>query len=400
MKSVICQLSILVLGVLFTGTTCKADNSNFRISEPASYFGLHQEFDVVVRGQTPQTFDYGPGVGSPQVAPFDPNVGSYPGGGEIYGGQPIQPGYDPFMTSPYAGAMGDPYAGQFGYGVVGPQPVRLGWTTHYDFAWIGSAGLETGTAQGKLNMFEYALRWDYVTQAPTGWTWKFSPEFDYTEMNFKGIETSPLAAAVANPAQRPMIADNYYRFAYRFETTSPQMGMMSWRLGFTPAIASDFQRNINSQAWNFDADITALTRISPNMMLVLGALYWDRAEDHILPHVGVVWTPNEFWEIRATYPKARADVFIGTPFGIATWLYAGAEYDIQSWQAGEISGASPQLQTEEWRTFAGLRWETACWQSYLDFGYVFDREYSVHGMSTVAPLDPGEAFMIRYGINF
>ncbi|TWT62122.1 hypothetical protein [Rubinisphaera italica] len=367
-------------------------------------FGLHPEFDLVIRGQSPQTYDLGPGTQT-QIAPqFDPNMGSYPNSGQIYGGQPVPQGYDPFMASPYAGATGDPMAGQFGYGVVGPQPVRLGWSTHFDFAWLGEADLQQGPVagqQGSLTQYEYNFRFDNITMAPNGWTWKQSPEINYTEMNFKNIEASQLAdPVVAPPAGVPVaIADNYYRLGYRLETTSPQYGLASWRLGFTPSINSDFERQLNSKAWNFDADVTSYIRTSPNLMFVAGVLYWDRAEDIILPNAGVVWNPNEFWEIRATFPKSRAEVFVGTPFGLATWMYMGAEYDVQSWQAGEISG-NAQLQTEEWRAFAGFRWESCAWESYLDFGYAFDREYSVHGLSSVVPLDPGETFMIRYGMSY
>ncbi|MCG6155467.1 hypothetical protein [Rubinisphaera margarita] len=345
------------------------------------------------------------------MAPFDPNAagGAY-GGGGVYGGggmdpygQPqAMPGYDPFMASPYAGAGGDPFAGPQGYGVVGPQPVRFGWTTHYDFAYISNADLQDDPANpggpGDVTVYEYNIRFDNVVQSPTGWIWKHSPELNFTQIDFNNIEETRLPVATQNGLAR--ISDNYYRIGYRFETTSPQYGPVSYRFGFTPAVATDFQRQLNSQAWNFDADATAYFRTSPNLMWVAGVLYWDRAEDHILPNAGVVWNPNEFWEIRATFPKSRAEVFIGTPMGVATWLYAGAEYDIQSWQAGEIDGTDPQLQIEEWRAFAGLRWEACTWESYLDFGYAFDRKWSVHGLSSVAPLHPDDAFMIRAGIEF
>jgi len=363
-----------------------------------SHFRMHPEFEQVIRGQTPQTFDLGPGSQQQQVAPFDPNLQSQPGA-NIYGGsQPAPLGYDPFNPQP--GGAAAPYGAPQSYGVVGPQPIKYGRTTRFDFVYIDDADLQAGPAgvQGDLNVFEYSLQVDNVNQAFNGWTIKHSPQFKYSQYDYTNIEASRLPLATANGTAD--ISDNYYQIGYRFETTSPQVGPASYRFGVTPTLATDFEQNLNSSAWNFDVDITGLYRVSPTLMLVAGVLYWERAEDHILPTGGVVWTPNQFWEIRATYPKARADVFIGTPFGVATWLYAGAEYQIDSWQAGEISGQRPQLQVEEWRTFTGIRWDHCSWQSYVDFGYVFDREHSVHGLSTVVPLDPGEAFMIRAGLTY
>ncbi len=346
------------------------------------YFQLHSEFDAVIRGQSPQTFQGGgqPGFYDPNAAGLPPSAPVYGGGmgGDPYGG-PAPLGYDPFTSSPYAAEqLGNPY----GHGVVGPQPVRFGWTTHWDFGFISDASMGTG---GSVSMFEVDWKMDYVTQGFQGWTWKLSPEFNFTNFNF----------------QRPSfagLADNYYRFAYRFETTSPQQGPFSWRVGFTPAIATDLQSNLNSGGWNFDGDLTLFYRVDPRFLWVIGATYWDRADDFVLPNAGLVWTPNEFWEIRAVFPKPRADVFIGTPWGVPMWLYAGAEYDVQSWQSGELP-ASGQLQLEEWRAFAGARWESGYWESYLDFGYAFERKLNVDYGPT-SDLAPRDAFMMRLGFQY
>ena len=344
------------------------------------YFRLHPEFEAVIRGQSPQTFQ---GEGQPGF--YDPNA-TIPPSAPVYGGGAATPyggpaplGYDPFTSSPYAAEpLGNPY----GFGVVGPQPVRFGWTTHWDSVFISDASMGPG---GSVSMFEVDWKMDYVTQGLRGWTWKLSPEFNFTNFNF----------------QQPSfigLADNYYRFAYRFETTSPQQGPFSWRLGFTPAIATDFQSDLNAGGWNFDADVTMFYRVDPRFLWVLGVSYWDRADDFVLPNAGLVWTPNEFWEIRAVFPKPRADLFVGTPWGIPMWLYAGAEYDVQSWQSGELP-ASGQIQLKEWRAFAGARWESGYWESYLDFGYAFERSLNVDYGPT-SDLSPGDAFMIRAGFQY
>ena len=353
-------------------------NEDFLSDDYQPIYQLGSHFDTVIRGQNPQTFAPGvqPGFYDPN-APVAPPI--YGGAGNLYGG-PAPLGHDPFTSSPYASEplLGNPY----GHGVVGPQPVRFGWTNHFDAGIISKAGLNNG---GAVSVFELDWRMDYVKQAGSGWIWSLSPEFNYTNFNFR----SPPA---------PNLADNYYRFGYRFQATSPSKGPVSWRLGFTPAIATDLQSTLNSGGWNFDADATLLYRATPQYLWVLGVSYWDRAEDFVLPNAGLVWTPNQFWEIRALFPKSRAEVFVGSPRGVPMWLYAGAEYDVQSWQSGELP-ASGQLQTEEWRAFTGARWESGCIQSYIDVGYVLDRKYKLD----YGPTDnmaPKDAFTLRLGVKY
>ncbi|MBL4884600.1 MAG: hypothetical protein JKY95_08715 [Planctomycetaceae bacterium] len=360
--------------------TASGQTNQVKPSEYQPIYQLNSGFDAVIRGQNPQTFDVAPGGAQPGF--YDPNAPVAPpyGGGlsTPYGG-PAPLGHDPFTSSPYAAEpLGNPY----GHGVVGPQPVRFGWSTQWDSAFISKASMGTG---GSVMVSEMDWRMDYVTQGSQGSTWKLSPEFNYTNLNFR----APLI---------PTLKDNYYRFAYRMETTSSQQGPLSWRLGFTPAIVTDMQSSLNSGGWNFDADATLYYRSDPRFLWVGGVSYWDRASDFILPNAGVVWTPNQFWEVRAVFPKPRVDVFIGSPMGIPTWLYAGAEYDVKSWQSGELP-ARGQIQMEEWRAFAGARWESGYWQANMDFGYAFNRKYNLdYGITS--DLAPDDAFMMRYGFRY
>ncbi len=380
---------------------------DFTVYEPSPIF------EAVIRGQSPQTFGspdqqwmpqgqmmqndpyFGgggmqqPGMGQPGMG--QPGMGQ-PGMGQqdmmqpgMQFGQP-QPGYDPFMSSPYSGLQPDPFGTM--YDINGPQPARLGWTNRWDFLYQPSSGLADG---GTVTV--YGANWaaDYMFQGANGWLWTLTPEVNYRMYNFSGS---------GNPIIQPGIADNYYRFAHRFQATSPSAGPFSYRLGFTPAVATDMQSHLNSQAWQFDADATMFYRSSPQWMWVAGVMYWDRARDMIIPHAGAVWNPNQFWEIRAVFPNPRVDVFVGTPFGLATWLYAGAEYHVEAFHAGEIQATKPVLQVEEWRAFAGVRWEGCRFSSYVDFGYAFDRKWNVHSGFGTSDLAPNDAFMIRYGVRY
>ena len=85
-------------------------------------------------------------------------------------------------------------------------------------------------------------------------------------------------------------------------------------------------------------------RASPQLMIALGAAYWKRVDDIVLPYAGVVWTPNDYWEFRLMFPKSRISYFLGNWWGAATWVYGGVEYNVEAYQ---IDLTSPGGQADD-----------------------------------------------------
>ncbi len=328
---------------------------------------------LVLRGQAPVYDESGAGAA---VAP--PTTTYVPPG-------PVSPYGDPFLggapaVDPYGHAV-DP---NLGYGTVGPQPYRFGWTSRYDVGWIPSEGSD----QGDFEVFEVNTAWRYTTGYPSGgagWIFSWTPEFNYRGWQGPGGVDLP---------------GSVYRFASDFELSTPASNPFSVQLGFTPAIASDLQQSLGSDAYQFDGRAVGFIRASPELMIALGVTVLDRVDEHILPYAGIVWTPNPYWEFRLLYPKSRISLFLGDFGGTSAWLYTGVEYNIEAYaiDLASPSGKNEQIEIADYRWTVGLRTESFGVTSFIEGGYVFAREvefkYGTPGFGI------NEGFMLRGGLRF
>jgi hypothetical protein len=309
------------------------------------------------------------------------------------------PGFDPFQAQQGTimapgGAYGqqiDPYSGQMMNpnvsGLNGAQPYRFGWTNRWNFNYIFGADVNdkaTGTNNGELKVFELDWMLDYVTQGPSGWVWTWTPEFNYRELQGPGFPDMP---------------PNLYRFGSAFRLDSPEVGPWHFQASFTPAIATDFQSSIKSDAFQFDGLLALYYRASPQWLFAVGAMYWDRVDDIVLPYGGLIWTPNQFVEMRLIFPRPRIDIFLGAPNGHAIWLYAGGEYHVESYaMVVDSTAVRDQVQSTDWRAFAGLRKDNGWLASFVEGGYVFNREYEFKQSTPAFDVDDG--FFVRAGLRY
>jgi hypothetical protein len=345
-----------------------------------TYFNANSylsSFDTEARGQNPgqSTFEddstsnglsgqtFAPGTAS--GAPYDPLTGEPPAGDTSFMGVP-----------------------GLSFGAVGPQPYRFGWTSRYDVGFLPEEGVSGGGASGKFGVLEVNAALRYTAGAPAGFS---NLIFSWTpEMNFRSW-TGP-----TNPGLPPDV----YRFASDFELATPGNYPVSMQIGFTPAFVTDFSANPSSDAINYDARGVVFLRASPQLMVALGAAYWHRVDDILIPYAGVVWTPNDYWEFRLMFPKSRISYFLGNWWGAATWLYGGVEYNVEAYQIDLTSpaGSPEKIQISDYRALFGLRSESGGVTGFIEGGWVFDRQVNfLHG---TPGFDINTGFIGRIGLRF
>ncbi len=404
---------------LLAVTTFNADNSAYAAPQSARGDQQHvtiypqiEDFELAIRGQSADPFFSQPSSGSAAGGytpppTFQPSAGLdvSPTAYQNFSG-PASPGfpssgmdsfyssptYDPFTNanplataSPY-GAYGGAPMGV--YGLNGPQPYRFGWTDRMSIGYIfdGDTTSDNGTDTGSLAVLEVDIIKDYVTQNSNGYIWKFTPEFNYREFTGPGS---------------PNLPPNVFRLAGGIEMTTPKHGPWSLSLGFKPQIASDFRENLNSDAWMFDANATLYFQQSPELTWVLGAFYWDRVDQIILPHAGVIWTPSQYWEWRLIFPNPRVDVFVGNWFNAPTWFYVGGEYHVESYQVTiDPTDYQDQIQMSDWRGYVGLRSDNGYVASFMEVGIAFEREASFRRDDVTLGFSTDPALFLRGGLRF
>ena len=338
---------------------------------------------VVVRGQSSDPFYSSdpflqlPPGGSPaplpqggypqgQITPV-PAAPNYPGG---YG-----PTAAPGMPAP-------------GYGVNGAQPYRFGWQEAIDFALTSASSTDPNVGNFTWNEGNFEKQW--VGQGPRGNILTISPQW-----NLRWIE---------GPTGPPGLAGDFHRLGLGFKLGTPVNPTgVSYEVGFNPAIASDFNESLTSAAWQFDGHVAAFIRRRPDLMYVLGVAYWDRVDDIFIPYAGVVWTPNDIFEVQLLFPKAKLELFLGTPYGVPTWTYLSGEYHVESYEVsyeapGPASPSQSGMQISDYRIMGGVRFETGSVETFGELGVVFEREVEFERGGP--DFDPDTALMGRLGIKF
>lgn len=373
--------SILCLLVLATAP----NNALPRTAAAPSPFATALQFDaapgrlpepIAIRGQTP-TYDEDPtratdfSQGGAYV-PTDP--------GAFQQTPPYQS--DPFMGVPPGGGGYDPNSDPNTFGIYGPQPYHYGWSSYYSAGWLPSESTQ-GVA-GKFEVLEVDAALRHVSPLPSGLIFAFSPLASYRSWQGPG--------GVALPA-------NVYRLGADFELTAAGASPWSAQLGFTPQVVSDFDSSLNSDAYSFDARGILYYRASPQWLFAFGAGFWDRVKDRVIPYAGVVWTPDDRWEFRLLFPKSRISYFLGDFNGRAMWFYGSAEFNSEAYQVTiEDTGIRDRVELSDYRLLLGIRSERGGVSTFIEGGWVLDRQVNFKGPTT--DFDVSDGWLLRGGIRF
>ena len=317
---------------------------------------------------------------------------------------PIMQGGPQWSGSQSADPLAEPPLGSQ-FGATGPQPFRLGWQSKFDLGYLPSETAQNAAGNfGEFGVFEFNGEMRHTMPLPNKWIWSFAPQ-----LNIRSWQ-GPHAADVVNPVPPPQLLSDsldlpgdVYRGGLDLSLTSPTMGAFTTELGFTPSIGTDLERSPGTNSWMFDARGAVFFRSNPQWLWMLGALYWDRVEDRVLPYGGFVFTPNDRLEIRAVFPNPQISWFVGTPFGVPYWVYVAGEYHIEAYEiqvdnANGTAKVRDQIQLQDWRFVLGLRSETNGMSSFLEGGWVLDRKATLR--NAASDFDIHDGFIVRAGLKF
>jgi len=345
----------------------------------------------VVRAQSPQPG--GPLVGPPQgVSSYYPPV--YPvqsSSGTDPFASPATPAYPAPLQDPFSAGGIQPYVAPgmqgnyYTLGINGPQPQRYGWRDKLDFTFLPSEG----TSSPNVGSFEsFGIDAEMLHTKPIwgNWTFGIGPQFGYRSWQGPSSPASDLPGGV-------------YRLGLDLLLRTPTVGNWTIELGFDPSIATDFNSSINRDAFLLDGHIVGFWQWTPKFTVALGAFYWDRVDSIVLPYAGIIWNPNDIWEFQLVFPKPRVTAFLGTPWGIPTWVYGGVEYHVEAYgvKPGDFTD-STRVQMADWRALGGIRWETGRLTSFLEAGYIFDRKVDYKSIGTDFNINSG--FIGRVGFRY
>ena len=294
------------------------------------------------------------------------------------------PPVTPYLMTPPPTAA--PEAGT--WGTQGPQPYRLGYTLWGDMGWLPGRPTNLTGDSSKFEVFEANL--GLLHTVPTWWSpWLFSLEHQFGYRSWQGPTQVDLPGGV-------------YRLGWdiKFETPlNSEYRPFAISLAFNPSINSDFTQSLGRQSINFDGRGILFWQADPRLLVALGAGFWDRVHDRVVPYAGVVWLPDDRWEFRLMWPQSRIQWYAGNVMGEDVWLYASAEYHVESYQIGTMSAMAlkDQVELSDYRAVLGIRKSNRWASGFIEGGWVFGRKVELR---TAEDFSVSSGFIGRIGLKF
>jgi hypothetical protein len=274
----------------------------------------------------------------------------------------------------------DPFSRQFKYGRNRPQPYKFGWYSYDDLTYIpyGSTSLN-----GRFSSFEWngSVRFS----KPLGNKYVFAVTPTWNTKWWSG----PVGESF------PIHAD---QFESDFQLSSARASPWNWQLGLTPQLNADFNRTINSNAAIFDARGVMFYQASPKLQLAVGAAAWDRIHEQIIPYGGLVWNPDDAWEVRLLFPKSRVSRYWGMIGQTNIWTYVSAEYESQAYQVDVVRRVSERMQMTDDQLLFGLNAQRRSVTIFTETGAMLHRRAMFSGPSTNFSIH--DAVVARIGLQY
>ncbi len=374
----------------------------FRRAEPSGLFEVTALRSTVIRGQSPalRVAD-GMRDEEPIRQSFPPTF-SQPASPAPVNLQPATPTYSapyeepqpnqpaPVLTMPTPQPyMTAPPPGVSTWGTNGSQPYRLGYSLWADIAWLPGRPTNLLLDDNDFSVIEANIGLNHTI--PTWWSpWLFSLEHQFNYRSWSG----PMLDLPAN----------VYRLGWDMRLETPlnsQFAPFAMTLAFNPSINTDFDQNPDREAINFDGRGVLFWQADPHLMFAVGAGFWDRVQDRVIPYVGFVWLPDDRWEFRIMWPQGRIQYYCGNHMGEDVWLYVSSEYHIESYQVATTSvpAGKDQIELEDYRVMIGMRKSNPIMSGFIEGGWVFGRKVDFRSDS-INDFSISSGFIGRIGVKF
>jgi len=174
----------------------------------------------------------------------------------------------------------------------------------------------------------------------------------------------------------------------------------SLSFGITPSINTDFDGDVWGDGFQLDGRGIFLMQLDQYWTIGLGAMYWDRVNDQILPWAGLIYR-DDYWEWQLMYPEAKVSLFLGNEAYWSKWLYVRAEYHVEAYGINRTYAgvqADDQIEIADYRVLLGLKMDAGLYSWFFEGGYVFDRQVEFSGGVPGYDLDSG--FIGQIGLRY
>jgi hypothetical protein len=318
-----------------------------------------------------------------------PPMGMGPPGGPPMGMVPPGGIVAPGMQSGFPYSAQTPDVTMVPTTTAGPLPERYGWVQRYEMGVMPFSQVKDGG--DRFGEWAFDLGWKYVAPLyPIPATFSFEQQYDLR------LLTGPSSAPGTYPANLP---GSLNRIGWDFELKTNTPGPLNVVVAFNPSIDSDFQKSLTGDAFNWDGRAAFLYSPTRELTYVLGAVFWDRLHERVLPWAGMIYRPNQNFQFDLTFPQARVSMFLWDEWGFKTTLYARLEYHSEAYQIwNPVVGDRDRVELTDWRAMIGFNKDRGDVAYFFEGGWIFGRHIDYDVSPQGFNVDTGA--MLRTGVRF
>ena len=184
-----------------------------------------------------------------------------------------------------------------------------------------------------------------------------------------------------------------YDFSIGYQVRQ-RLGPLAFDLALAVQASSDFNGNAR-KGIQYPGHGVGFFTIRPELDLIFGVDYLDRADIKLLPVAGLIWKPNPDMRFEFVFPRPRAVFQLTDTYR----LYLSGELGGGTWAIEQVALGNDLATYRDLRVCIGLESvEKDGRQSAIEVGYLFDRrlEYT----SGIGSMDLDDAVMFRLVTSF
>lgn len=144
-------------------------------------------------------------------------------------------------------------------------------------------------------------------------------------------------------------------------------------LGITPSVNTDFNSSASSDAFQLDGRGIVWWPVGPGWQMGLGAMFWDRVDDRVIPYAGFVYR-DDYWEVKLMFPESEIRLFLGNEPWWAKWVYFRAKYQVEAYEVDTAGGIRDEVEFEDWELTVGFQMDAGYYRWFIEGGAVIDRD--------------------------
>jgi hypothetical protein len=252
---------------------------------------------------------------------------------------------------------------------------------------LNGAWLPTGGNTG-LGFTDMALTTTLAVPCPTTeWPMLIVPQF--------AVHYLTVGSSVNLP---PRLYDAAIEFRWLPKVTDS----LRLDISATPGVYRDFDVSTDSGERTL-AHGAAVWDWTPHLKLVAGAAYEERRDWNFIPIGGVIWTPNEDWDLKILFPEPKLSRRVYC-FGqldkiVQDWVYLRGDFADSCWAIQHSDGVRDQIAYSDVRVLLGIERKVIHGLgANVEVGYVFSRKLVYY--SGLPDLYPSGALLLEGGLTY